>query len=814
MMMKNAFLLFAVIFFSSLVVAQNVTLSGSIKNRDQQPVSNATIQVMNVGKGISSNDKGNFSLSLPKGKYQIQISHIGLETIRQEIVLTKDLVFDFVMIPAMVTIGEGFAVEATRATVNTPVTHQEITAAEIEDINLAQDLPILLNQTVSAVTTSDAGAGVGYTGIRIRGSDATRINVTVNGVPLNDPEGHGVFWVNMPDFASSTNSIQIQRGVGTSTNGSAAFGASINLQTTAFQKEASAEINNSFGSFNTRKHNVILNSGLINDHFNFEGRLSYIGSDGYIDRSGSNLRSYYLAGGYYGEKLMVKAVSFSGKEVTHQAWWGTPQSRVEGDVSAMETHAINNGYTEQQTENLLNSGRTYNYYEYDNEIDDYQQDHYQLITGYQFNDHLKLNLTGHYTYGRGYFEQYKEGESFGDIGFADPIIGSDTISSSNMILQRWLDNHFYGGVYSFQYQKGKLNATLGGSYNEYVGEHHGEVIWSEYAVNTNIRERYYFSDSKKTDLSQYLKAEYSWEKLTLYADLQLRAIDYRAKGIDNDQRIIDVDQNYLFFNPKVGASYRPNKNNRFYFTVAQASREPVRSDFIDAEPGVIPKPEFMTNAELGWSFAAKKWSVSTNAFLMNYKDQLVLTGALNDVGSSLRTNVAESYRAGIEIAAEVRPYKGLFWKPNATFSQNKIANFNEVLYDYTIDFDVVEVNHGTTDIAFSPNVIIGSTLGYETNFGLTLAFFSKFVGKQYLDNTSSEDRILESYFVNDVSISYDAPIKGVKRLTFSLLVNNVLNEMYSSNGYTYSYYYGDLITENFYYPQAGTNWLLGMKWKF
>jgi len=494
--------------------------------------------------------------------------------------------------------------------------------------------------------------------------------------------------------------------------------------------------------------------------------------------------------------------------------WGTPQSRIDGDVAAMETHAANNGYTEQQTENLLNSGRTYNYYQYDNEIDDYQQDHYQLITGYQFNDHLKLNVTGHYTYGRGYFEQYKEGESFGDIGFDSPVIGGDTITSSNMILQRWLDNHFYGGVYSFQYQKGKWNATLGGSYNEYVGEHYGEVIWSEYAVNTSIRERYYFSDSKKTDFSQYLKAEYSWEKLTLYADLQLRAIDYRTNGIDNDQRIIDVDHNFLFFNPKVGASYRPNKSNRFYFALAQASREPVRSDFIDAEQGVVPKPEFMTNAELGWSFAAKKWSVSTNAFLMNYKDQLVLTGALNDVGSSLRTNVAESYRAGIEIAAEVRPYKGIFWKPNATFSQNKIANFNEVLYDYTVGFDVVEVNHGTTDIAFSPNVIIGSTLGYETKLGLTVALLSKFVGKQYLDNTSSEDRILESYFVNDVSISYDAQIKGVKRLTFSLLVNNVLNEMYSSNGYTYSYYAGDLITENFYYPQAGTNWLLGMKWKF
>lgn len=812
-MTKNAILFLAVLFISNSAFSQTFKLSGAVFDQNNKPIKGATIQLLGLNKGVSSDNQGAYSLSLEKGAYALQVSFVGKQTVVKQIVLNQDEKADFVLIPDLITIGEGFAVQATRASEFTPVTYQEITAKEIENINLAQDLPILLNQTVSAVTTSDAGAGVGYTGLRIRGSDATRINVTVNGVPLNDPEGHGVFWVNMPDFASSTNSIQIQRGVGTSTNGAASFGASINLQTTSFEKEAFAEVNNSFGSFNTRKHNVILNSGLINKYFNVEGRLSYISSDGYIDRSAANLRSYYLAGGYYGKNLMVKAVTFSGKEVTNQAWWGTPQSRLQNDVEGMKLHALNNGYSEQQTQNLLNSGRTYNYYEYENEIDDYQQDHYQLITGWQINPYLKLSVTGHYTYGRGYFEQYKEDESFSDIGFENQVIGGDTIGSSDMILQRWLDNHFYGGVYSLEYNKGRFNATLGGAYNEYLGDHFGEVIWAEYAQGTRIRERYYFSESKKSDFSQYLKAEYSWEKWTVHADMQMRALSYTGKGTDNDQRAILIDENYLFINPKGGVSFRPNKNNQFYFSLAQASREPVRSDFIDAPDDITPKPEFLTNAELGWGRSGKVLSFSTNAFLMNYKDQLVLTGELNDVGSSLRTNVPESYRAGLEFSFEVLPYKGFFIRPNLTLSQNKIADFTEVVYDYTTGFDVLEVDHGTTDIAFSPNIIAGNALGYKTDFGLTVTWFSKYVGQQYLDNTSSPDRVLDAYFVNDLSLSYDVPFKHTKRLSINLLINNVLNEMYAANGYTYSYVVGDLITENFYYPQAGVNWLLGMKIK-
>lgn len=803
------------VLFSATLTAQTFNLNGRIVDSENRALASATVALLGSPLGTASNDRGEYKLvGIPQGEQIIVVQHLGFEEVRKTIDFQKDETFDFTLLVQVNEFGEGIEVTATRANELTPITHQDISAKDLEKVNLGQDLPIMLNQTVSMVTTSDAGAGVGYTGMRIRGTDGTGINVTVNGVPLNDPESHGVFWVNMPDFGSSTNSIQIQRGVGTSSNGSAAFGASINLETTAYEKESSVEINNSYGSFNTRKHNVIFNSGLINNYFNFEGRLSYIGSDGYIDRSASDLRSYYLAGGFYGKKLMVKAVTFAGKEITHQAWWGTPQSRLDNDTAAMIAHAYNNGLSDAQTKNLLESGRTYNYYQYDNEIDHYQQDHYQLISAYEFSKYLKLNVTAHYTYGRGYFEQYKTGESYADIGFANPVIGGDTIYEADMIFQRWLKNHFYGGVYALQYSKSNLQLTLGGSYNEYVGGHFGEVVWSQFADQTTIRQRYYSSDSKKSDLSQYLKGQHTWRNLTIYGDAQIRMIDYTSQGIDNDQRPIAINKSYFFFNPKGGLTYKIRNKQLLYASVAQTHREPVRSDFTDANPGSEPRAEQLTNIEMGWSIARKKWSVSANTYLMNYKDQLVLTGAVNDVGSPIRVNVPESYRAGIELSAEVRPYKGFFWKPNATLSQNKIANFTEVLYDYTNGFDVKEIDHGTTDIAFSPNIIVGSALGYETNFGLTVSVLSKYIGQQYLDNTSSTDRMIDAYFVNDLSINYEAPFKKVKRLTFSLLVNNILNEMYSSNGYTYSYIWGDMITENFYYPQAGRNWLLGMKWKF
>ncbi|MEZ4720565.1 MAG: TonB-dependent receptor [Flavobacteriales bacterium] len=800
--------------FIQLSIQAQHSLMGSISDESGEGIAGATIVDQGTFLGAVSDAQGSFTLKgIKPGKHVIKIEFLGMIDLLDTLEIQSDFEKNFRMKANPYIIDE-LVVEATRAGKSTPMTREEISKEQIEANNLGQDLPILLNQSVSMVTTSDAGAGVGYTGMRIRGSDATRINVTVNGVPINDAESHGVFWVNMPDFASTTNSIQIQRGVGTSSNGAAAFGASVNLETTGFDSVSFVELNNSYGSFNTHKHNVIYNSGLISDHFNFEGRMSYIGSDGYIDRSAADLRSYYAAGGYYGKKLLIKGVTFAGHEVTHQAWWGTPESRIQGDDQAMIDHAINNGYSEDQTNNLLTSGRTYNYYTYDNEIDDYAQTHYQVITGYELAPSLYLNVTGHYTRGIGYFEQSKLGDDLAGYGLNYPIIGSDTITNSDLVLRRWLDNHFYGGVYSLKYSKRALHLTFGGSYNRYVGDHYGEIIWSEYAVGTSIRERYYFNSAKKSDLSNYAKAEYFVGKLTFYADIQYRYLEYSAKGVDNDQRPIAINRHFNFLNPKAGVNYRMNSANNFYFSIAQSSREPVRSDFTDANAGVVPKPEFLTNGELGWQFTRKNLRLGANAYVMYYQDQLVLTGEVNDVGSPIRTNVSESYRTGLEFSAAMTSEFGLFWRPNLTLSQNKITKFNETLYDYTTGFDIVIKSHAKSDIAFSPSIIAGSQLGYQTKFGLSAALLSKYVGKQYLDNTSDNKRAIAPYLVNDIRLSYQINGKYWKNLELSLLINNILDELYESNGYTYSYIYGTTITENFYYPQAGRNWLAGVKWRF
>jgi iron complex outermembrane recepter protein len=808
--MMRAILLVIVTSISYPSFSQN-SFKGQISNANQEPIVGASIVEVSSYLGSISNAEGEFHLkNLSNGLHVFKIQFIGFKTITDSITFNGDFTKNYTL-EVNPFVADEFVVEATRAGKSTPVTRQEFTKEQIEANNLGQDLPILLNQAVSTVTTSDAGGGVGYTGMRIRGSDGTRINVTVNGVPINDAESHGVFWVNMPDFSSNTSKIQIQRGVGTSSNGAAAFGASVNLQTTGIDSTTFVEFNNSYGSFNTRKHNVIYNSGLVSKHFNFEGRLSYIGSDGYIDRSSSDLRSYYLSGGYYRKKMMIKAVTFSGHEVTHQAWYGTPESRLSGSIDDMTIHALNNGYDEKQTQNLLNSGRTYNYYQYKNEVDDYQQTHYQLITGFQLSRKLYLNITGHYTQGLGFFEQSKPNENFSALGLQDPIIGNDTVSKSDVILRRWLNNHFYGGVYSLQYTKRNLSVTLGGSMNEYTGKHYGEIHWAEFAQNTVVDQRYYFSDAHKLDISNYLRAEYQIKKITFYADAQFRHIAYESQGIDNDQRQIKINQHYNFFNPKAGINWRINSGNNLYVSAAQSSREPVRSDFTDAISGAVPKPEFMTNAELGWQHGAKFWQFGVNAYFMNYKNQLVQTGELNDVGSPIRTNVPESYRAGLELLGQINLSNGLYWQPNLTVSQNKIATFNEVLYDYTSGYDVLLIEHKNADIAFSPSIISGSELGYKTKVGLSLTLLTKFVGRQFLDNTSNAKRSIDPYITNDIRIAYQVVNPNWKRLEFTLLFNNILNELYSSNGYTYSYVFGSTITENFYYPQAGRNWLFGIK---
>ena len=731
---------------------------------------------------------------------------------------------------------EDVFVSSTRAGEKTPVTYTNVKKEAIKSVNLGQDLPILLKMTPSIVTTSDAGAGIGYTGMRIRGSDATRINVTINGIPVNDSESQGVFWVNMPDLSSSTNNVQIQRGVGTSTNGAAAFGATVNLQTSTPSTEAYGMINNTIGSFGTRKHTVMLNSGLIDDHWAFEGRLSKIASDGFIDRSASDLQSYFLSGAYYGKCTVVKALSFGGKEVTQQAWYGTPEAKLTGDPEMLQ-NLINFGGeygTQEQLDNLADSDpRTFNYYTYDNEVDNYQQDHYQLHLSHQFNENLNATVAGHYTYGRGYFEQYKANEDLvEDYGFAPVTVGVETITESDIIRRRWLDNHFAGFTYSINYESDKINATLGGGYNYYDGDHFGEVIWAEFGSNLNIRDRYYDNVGTKNDFNSFIKANYQLnDKLNVYADAQLRVISYKMKGTDSDLRqiengiIIDLTTGateeanlriFNFFNPKFGATYQLDEYSSLYGSFAIGNREPVRSDFLDSP--VEPKHETLQDIELGYKRSGDRYQLGINLYNMNYKDQLVLTGELDDVGNNVRANVEKSYRRGVELEATYKFSSQLTWGINASFSQNKIENFTEVLYDYGDNFDefnIINNEFEDTDISFSPDIIVGSIINYAPVEGLSVGLQSKYVGQQFLDNTSNNDRIIDAYFINDLNLGYTFKTDFMKEIGFQLLINNVLDVEYESNGYTWGYIGGGLnYRQNNYYPQAGRNFLFAVNLTF
>lgn len=792
------------------------SIYGTIKDSSANPVVGATIKITDTYKGTFSDNNGYFKINnLDTSTYVIEISYIGYETKKLTVEnLTENREYKITLKESQQNLDE-LIVAATRVKENAPIAHSNIAYSDIEKNNLGQDIAFLLQNTTSLVSTSDAGAGVGYTGFRIRGSDGTRINVTVNGIPINDAESQGTFWVNMPDFASSTENIQIQRGVGASTNGSGAFGATVNLQTTTLKEKAYGEIATSYGSFNTQKYTTKFGTGLINKHWAFDGRASYIKSDGYIDRATSDLKSYYLSAGYYADKTSLKLVYFAGKEQTYQSWWGTPESRITGNKEDMETHAMNNGLDSAQTHNLLNSGRTYNYYEYDNETDNYQQDHAQLLFSHQFSSKLSANAALHYTYGRGYYEQFRNQDDFSDYGLDPFIAGTDTITETDVIRRRWLDNHFYGTTYSLNYTSSKLSLVLGGGYNSYDGDHFGEIIWMEYAKNTNIRDKYYDNNAQKEDFNTFLKADYLiGEKLTLFGDLQIRTIAYQTKGIDSDLREINVDTNFVFFNPKGGLNFQFNDKLRAYASVSVANREPVRTDFIDNPSDKQPKHEMLVDYEAGVGLKLKKLWLKANFYYMDYTNQLVLTGELNDVGSSIRTNVDKSYRAGIELEGTFLISKKVALNANATFSQNKIENFTEVLYDYTTDFDVIENNYTNTDIAFSPNVIAAASIHYSPIKQVNLMVQTKYVGKQFLDNTSNNDRAIAAYQTVDARISFILLPNKMRELSFHLMVNNIFDTMYSSNGYTYSYIYNDLITENFYYPQAGTNFLAGLVLKF
>ena len=685
-------------------------------------------------------------------------------------------------------------VSALRVTKESPVTFSNLTDEEIAPRNLGQDIPVLMNFLPAVVTTSDAGAGIGYTGIRVRGSDATRVNVTINGVPYNDAESQGTFWVNMPDFASSTQSLQLQRGVGTSTNGAGAFGASLNLLTDGVSEEAFGQVSTSVGSFNTFRANAKFSTGLLNDKFELAGRLSRIVSDGYIDRASSELESYFLQAAYATDKTLVKALLFGGHEITYQSWFGIDAETLERD----RTFNPAGLYTDENGEIQF----------YDNEVDNYKQDHFQLHWSQELSQKWTTNLAFHYTYGRGFFEQFREDDDFATYGFTPIDVNGETVTTTDLIRRRWLDNDFYGAIFSARYLEDKWDVIVGGGWNNYLGDHFGEVIWARFASDSEIRDRYYEDDSQKTDFNIYAKANYVLkDKWRLFGDLQYRSVTYTANGEETGI----VDDSFNFFNPKAGITYNLNPRNNLYFSYALAQREPNRNDYENGDP----KPEKLNDFELGWRYIGERSSLNTNFYYMRYKDQLVLTGELNDVGAPIRANVGDSYRLGLEIDAMLSLGSKFRWQPNLALSLNKNI-------DFLFQRDGVLENLGNTNIAFSPGVIAGSILSYLPNEQLQISLLTKYVGEQYMGNIDSEVSRLDDYSQTDLNVQYSIETNGfMKRIILSGLVNNLFNAEFVSNGYFFTFdddfsNPGTITTVEGagFYPQAGINFLLGATFEF
>ena len=779
-MKKN--LLFLFLFVNLVTNAQERLLSGKIVNQSSEPLSGATVIVEESNKGVATDEEGNFKLRLVEGRYTLQISFIGYQSKEQEINLVADDSILIILSSNEFVLDE-VLVSAVRANSNTPVTFTNFDKKEIAKRNLGQDIPVLLNYLPSVISSSDAGAGVGYTYLNVRGSNSERINVTINGIPYNDAESHGTFWVNLGDFASSTENLQLQRGVGTSTNGSGAFGASLNILTDAMADQAGGETSNSFGSFNTRKHTVKFTTGRINENFELSGRLSNISSDGYVDRAFADLKSYFLQAAYSDSNRLIKAITFGGNERTYQAWFGLdPQQLAEN--------------------------RRQNPYTYENEVDDYEQNHYQLHWNEIINNHWSTNLSLNYTKGSGFFEQYKNDESASDFN-------NLIIDGSDLVVRRWLDNDFYVANFNANYSREDINMINGISYSHYTGDHFGEVIWgSDLVSSTSIRDHYYFSDALKTDLSFFSKATFKiTNKLSGYLDLQGRFVSYQTKGLTSDRAPIDVDANFNFFNPKAGLIYRLADISDLYFSFARAHREPNRNDF---ENGVSTA-ERLDDFELGWRFQNERLRLNANGYFMNYTDQLVLTGAIDDVGAPIRATSGKSYRLGLELDADYRISDSFSVQPNAAFSANRNQDFNALVFGEL-------KNLGDTPLSFSPGLIMGNQFTYTPSEHFQLAFLSKYVGEQYMSNLGSKVSsldVLEAYFTSDLNLIYQIESKSVfKSITFTALINNIFNAEYVDRGYYYTYDYpganGETVTADGagYYPQATANFLAGITFKF
>ncbi|NVJ88267.1 MAG: TonB-dependent receptor [Flavobacteriaceae bacterium] len=775
-------IIFLFLFTSILVNAQQFKLSGKVVDENNNPLSNANLVIKETKQGTTTNFEGEFAISLRKGNYTIRITYLGYKSQSKEVALTKDSTINFELLPNETLLDE-VLVSAVRVNSDIPVTFSNLSKKEIAKRNLGQDIPVLMNYLPNVVSSSDAGAGVGYTYMNIRGSNSERINVTINGIPYNDAESHGTFWVNLGDFASSTENLQLQRGVGTSTNGSGAFGASLNILTDAISEEAFGEISNSFGSFNTRKHTVKFSTGKINDHIEIAGRLSNIYSDGYVHRAFADLKSYFLQASYTYKNTLIKAITFGGKERTYQAWFGLDATQLAQD-------------------------RRQNPYTYDNEVDDYSQDHYQLHWNEKWNEKWSTNIGLNYTKGAGFFEQFRENESAADFN-------NLIVDGSDVIVRRWLDNDFYVINFNTEYTAEKIKLITGISYSNYTGDHFGEVIWGEdLAPNVNIRDRYYFSDATKNDFSIFAKANFGiTENLSGYIDLQGRFVSYRTEGLTPNRLPLDVNTNFDFFNPKVGFTYELNNHNNLYASFAVANREPNRNDF---ENGVST-PETLFDYEFGWRLKSENVRLNTNIYYMDYDNQLVLTGAIDNVGQPIRATSGSSFRLGLEIDADIRLSDKFTLRPNAAFSSNKNRNFVASINGNLIDL-------GNTNLSLSPNVVVGNIFTYQPKENVQISFLSKFVGKQFmsnLDSNVSNADVLDSFFTSDLNVVYQIkPNKVFKSITLTALINNIFSAEYVDRGYYGTFDFqgnnNNTVTVDFagFYPQATRNFLLGATLRF
>jgi iron complex outermembrane receptor protein len=691
-----------------------------------------------------------------------------------------------------------------KAKKNTPVTFTNVSKEDIAYRNLGQDIPILLNYLPGVVTTSDAGAGIGYTGIRVRGSDATRVNVTLNGIPYNDSESQDTFWVNLPDFASSVSQIQLQRGVGTSTNGSAAFGASLNLETSAVDQKAFSSIASSLGSFSTLKNTFQFSTGILNDYFSFSGRLSQINSEGYLDRAASDLDAYFFQAAFQDENTLIKALVFGGHEITYQSWYGLDS----------ETLATNRKYNP-AGEMYDDAGNFSSFYS--NQVDDYTQDHYQFHWNEKINSIWNFSLGLNYTYGRGFYEQYNDINAGGDTSYTylqlDPYtFGNITIEGTENISQKWLDNDYYVITLGLNYQTAETTLNFGGLYSRYIGDHFGTLLWGQNISKAVPKHRFYENQGIKTEGSFFAKATQKiTEKITGFIDLQVRSVNYSIDGLVAGPAKLSVEDKLTFFNPKAGLSYNLSKDQNFYFSYAKAQREPNRTDYENGSP----KPEKLNDFELGWRVEKEKIYAQANVYWMAYQDQLVLTGAIDAVGSAIRQNVGKSRRIGLEVEAKIELAQTLLWQPNIGLSSNQNLDFY-----FKRDGQIQAL--GKTQLAYSPNVVAGSTIAYAPSTLFQVGLFSKYVGKQYMGNIDSENSTLTAYFTSDINTVFTwKPSKWIKEVQWSTMVNNIFNTLYESNGYFFTYDdtwsspgQATTIEGAGYYPQAGIHFLTGLKLTF